>query len=353
MIGWVFATALVFASAEPVTVATPSVEMLPPRPEQVMVIPEALLAQYRAYAASREDGETPRLDLVVDFLFRPEGLGMSYRHDATYTVAEAYRTRSANCLTFTLLTVALARAAGFDAYGQQIAKSLAWRREGNTIYRSVHVNAGVFLQRRRLTIDVAWDEVIVGEPPEPISDARLLAHFYNNRMIELMAAHQLDAARLHAEQSLALDPDYATSWSNVGVLEQRAGQPALAERDCLRALALDPEHVGALINLIAHYQRNGASTAAAPYLKRLENLQKRDPLRQFILALDFEKRGEWRQAVAHYQRAIRLYAGEYRFHAGLANAYAQLGDRRRSARAMQRAQRLAASPPERQTLRAQ
>jgi tetratricopeptide (TPR) repeat protein len=340
MLGWMFATVLAIATSEPVVAPAIAVDLLPPPPDQVMVIPDALLTEFRTYIADRGAGKTPRVPLIVEFLFRPDGLGMVYQHDATFTVAEAYRTRTANCLTFTLLTVALARAVGYEAYGQQIARSLDWRREGDTVYRSIHVNAGVRLGPRRVSVDVAWDQVITGDPPERISDARLLAHYYNNRMVELMQTGDLTTARRYADQSLALDPGYATSWSNLAVLEQRAGQPAMAERDSLHALKLDPKHVAALINLIAHYQRGGEPARAAPYLKRLDRLQARDPLRQYILALDFEKQGDWRQAAAHYQRAIRLYDGEYRFHEGLARAYAELGDTKRSERATQRARQL-------------
>jgi tetratricopeptide (TPR) repeat protein len=340
MMGYALATLLAFATAEPVAASAVASAAPPPRPEQLLAIPDDLRAQFRDYLATHGAQLAPRIEHVVGFLFQPDGLGMVYERDATYTVAEAYRTRTANCLTFTLLTVALARHAGLNAYGQQIAKSLAWRREGNMIYRTIHVNAGVVVSRRRVSVDVAWDQVITGDPPEKISDARLFAHYYNNRSVELMAAGQLQSALRHAELSLALDRDYATSWSNAGVLQLRAGQPELAERDYQHALELEPRHTGALINLGTYYQRRGDAARAAPLLKRLETVQKRDPLHQFILALDYEKRGEFREAVAHYQRAIRLYDGEHRFYAGLARVYAQLGNTRRSDRALQRAQQL-------------
>ena len=152
MIGLVLAAALALVSPEPSAAALTPADLTPPRPEQLMAMPDALRQQFRQYALSRGEQNSAHVDWVVDFLFRPEGLGMVYRHDATYTVAEAFQTRTANCLTFTLLTVALAREAGLEAYGQQIAKSLAWRREGNTIYRTIHVNAGIRVARRRLSL---------------------------------------------------------------------------------------------------------------------------------------------------------------------------------------------------------
>jgi Tfp pilus assembly protein PilF len=357
MLGFVLATVLVLSSTEPVlsspvvdvaappgldrTLTLPSAaDAAPPAPEQVLVLPQALRDQFQEQVLSHSQQPQRRMDLLVAFLFHPAGLGMVYKHDATYTVAQAYQTRTANCLTFTLLTVALAREAGLDAYGQQIAKSLAWRREGNTIYRTIHVNAGIRISKRLLSVDVASDEVISSDPPEKINDARLLAHYYNNRSVELMAIGQIESAQRHLELSLKQDPRYATTWSNAGVLHQHAGKPALSEQDYRHALALDPDHPSALINLGAHFQRIGEPARATPYLKRLEVVQARDPLHQFILGLDSEKQGDFRQAVVHYRRAIRLYGGEQEFHASIARAYTQLGQTRRAQRASLRARQL-------------
>lgn len=339
MIGPLLGGLLMLAGIEGPMLA-PSAEANSPDPAEVMRIPEDLRQEFRAYVIDRATDPQQRMERLVDFLFMPEGLGMRYAQDATYTVAEAYQTRTANCLSFTLLTVVLAREAGLQAYGQQIAQSLAWRREGNTIFRTIHVNAGIRLGQRNLTVDVAWDRVIASDPPARVSDARLLAHYYNNRSVELMAAGQLDAARAHAAVSVQLDPAYATSWSNAGVLNLRAGLPDQAERDYRHALVLDPLHPSALINLGAHYQRLGKPERAAVYLRRVEALHQRDPLHHLILALDFEKQGDFEQAVSHYRRAIRLHAEEYRFHAGLARAYTQTGDLRKAARAQRRADQL-------------
>lgn len=339
MLGPWLGAMLAFAAIEARPVE-PVLALIPPESAQVMHIPEALRQEFRVYVLDQATEPQQRLERLVDFLFLPEGLGMRYDQDATHTIAEAYQTRTANCLSFTLLTVALAREAGLQAHGQQIAQSLAWRREGNTIYRSIHVNAGVRLGARNLTVDVAWDQVIASDPPARVSDARLLAHYYNNRSVELMAADQLDAARAHAAVSMRLDPGYATSWSNAGVLDLRAGLIEQAERDYRHALTLDPMHPSALVNLGAHYQRLGEPERAAEYLRRVDSLRKRDPLHHFILALDFEKQGDFAQAVRHYRRAIRLHAGEYRFHAGLARAYTQSGDHRRAERAQRRADQL-------------
>ncbi len=311
-----------------------------PAPAQILALPGALRDDFHARVLDVEHGEAQRLQRLVDYLFAPELLGMQYQPDATYTVAEAYATRRANCLSFTLLTIALAREAGLDAYGQEIAETLAWRKVDQTIYRSNHVNAGVTVRRKRLTVDVAWDEVIATEPPRAIDDARLFAHYYNNRAVDLMQAGQLEAALAHAEASLAQDADFATSWSNLGVLRRPAGDDARARGDFEHALMLDPAHPGALSNLAMQRRRDGDSAGADALLRQLESVQSRDPLHQFMLALDAEQAGDFERAATHYRRAIKLHEGEHSFHFGLARVYLHLGRDRAAARELERARAL-------------
>lgn len=338
MMTWAFAAALALAPVAPAPVSPPVAP--PPSPEQVLAIPAELRAKFHQQVIDQSRSPTRRLNLLVDFLFDDDGLAMEYEHDATHTVEQAYRTRKANCLTFTLLAIALAREAGLEAYGQDIEDTLVWRQEQSTIYRTTHVNAGIQIKRQRYSVDVAWDSVIARHPPEPIPDQRLLAHFYNNRVAELMAQDQLETAVAYAAISLQLDPAYATSWSNAGVLHMRAGRQTTAERYYKHALDLDAKHAGALFNMVGFYRRTGDHKNADEYQQRLEKARLRDPFHQFLLASDYERHGDYARAAEHYRRAIALHDTEHRFYFGLARAYLQLGQARRAGHALVRAHAL-------------
>lgn len=325
------ASSALSALAQPVT---------PPAPNDVLAVPEPLKRQFREQVLDRTHLPSARLERLVDFLFSAQGLGMRYEPDAHHTVAEAYATREANCMSFTLLTVALAREAGLDAYAQQTEETLAWRQDRNTLYRTQHVNAGVRIRERRFTVDVAWNEVITRKPPEPIRDNRLIAHYFNNRAAALLEQGSVDDALRHAAIALRLDPDYATSWSNTGVMYLRSGDDARAEQAYRQALDLDPDNPGALFNLVSFYQRAGDAVAARPLQKRLDAVQARDPFHHFLLAAGFERDGDLGQAANHYRKAIRLYDGEHRFHFGLARVYFLLGDTRRAGKALAHAREL-------------
>jgi Flp pilus assembly protein TadD len=333
-----FAAILAWSVAVPATVAPAAPPM--PRPEQVMAVPPELRAQMQHHVIGAGGSARVRLERLADFLVQKSGLGMEYSADATFTVEQAYRTRKANCLTFTLLTVALARESGLQAYGQKLDAIVAWRVGGDLIYRFNHVNAGVTIGHSRLTVDVARDGLMARHPPSPISDQHLLALYYNNRAAELVAGGAPAEAAPYMAMALQLAPRYASAWANAGVMHLRQGDPRAAERDYLKALALDPENAGALVNLVTLYSSNGDEARRAFYARRLEKVQVKDPYFQFLQAEDDEKKGDYAAAVEHYRRAIRLYDGDSRFYIGLARAYLQLGEEGHARRALKRATEL-------------
>jgi tetratricopeptide (TPR) repeat protein len=337
MVMWLYAAILAMSIAPPAPLVPAMLPM--PRPEQILAVPSELRVQLRKQVIGPGGSGKARLQRLVDFMFKKPGLGMEYQADATSTVEQAYRTRKANCLTFTLLTVALAREVGLDAYGQEVDQVLDWHVANGIIYRFSHVNAGINVGNMRYTIDVASDSVLARHPPKAIRDQRLLALYYNNRVAE-MIDDAPSAAAPYMAMALQLDPDYASGWANAGVLHLLKGDTRGAERDYLKALAIEPTHVGALLNLVTLYRRNGDEASSAIFERRLEKVQKKDPYYHFLQARDDEQQGDYAGAVQHYRRAIRLYDGDSRFYLGLARSYQKLGEERHARRATSHANAL-------------
>lgn len=358
MSAWVLAAVLALAApADPLpsVLATPEAQIAPaarappaaattaaapPTAEEVMALPAVLRQRVAEQVTASARSDTQRLQRLMEVMFGRNGLGIEYRDEATTTVEQAYLTRKANCLTFTLLFVALAREAGLEAYAQEIDQTLAWHQDQSTIYRTNHVNAGVRIGARRYTVDVGSDALIGRNPPERVSDQRLLAHFYSNRAASLMAQHDLQQAARHMRVAMQLDPGYANSWSNQGVLYLRQGELEQAHQAYLRALELDPSNSSALFNMLALVQRTGDAGGEAEYRRRLERVQARDPFHQFLLAIDHERHGRDALAATHYRRAIQLHGREHRFHFALARVYLRLGQPKLGERALRRAQAL-------------
>jgi Flp pilus assembly protein TadD len=331
MPGWLLAAALALSSPTAPSDADDVV------PSEVMRLPTEL--QQRLHSEILPTAQTPRqrLQAIMDLLTAPEGLALNYRDDATHSAAQAYATREVNCLTFTLLFLALARESGLNAQAQAVEQTLSWHQQDSTVFRANHVNARVRIGKSEVVVDIRGNSVSMRHPPAPISDQRLLAHYYNNLAMQRMARGELDTAQRHMATALSLAPEYAPHWSNAGVLRRRTGDEATAERDYLRALALDGDNALALMNLAALAQRRGDVQGEQAYREQLESIQRGDPFYQFLLGARLQAAGDLPAAVDQFRRAIRLHRGEHRFHAALADAYQQLGQTRLARESLRRA----------------
>lgn len=344
MIGWALAAALALS---PPAGEHARPQHAPPDPAQIMAVPPALraLVQERVNAPGR--GHWQRLQRLTELMSTSQdGLRLEYHDQATQTVDQAFLNRQVNCLTYTLVFLALAREAGLDAYPQEIDETLAWQQRKDVVYRSNHVNAAVRLGTRRYVVDVGSSFVIGRHPAHAIDERRLLAQYYNNRAAQLMAVGELPAALAHADIAIELDPAYPTTWSNTGVLRLHSGDLAGAEQAYVTALSLAPEHSSALFNLVSLYKRRGDHKREMQFRRRLDKVQSRDPFHQFMLAVQLEQRGDYALAIERYRLAIRLHGDEHRFYHGLARAYAQAGNQRRAHRALQQALTLATGKDE-------
>lgn len=335
------------AAPAPTAVEVPAL----PAPDEVMAIPDALRAEFRERVLDTTNSPELRVRRMVSFMFDKDGLGLEYKGDATNTVAESYRTRQVNCLSFTLMAVALAREAGLKAQGQQIDRVLAWSLVGDVVMQSLHANAVVTLRDRNLQVkdgrdfvlDIASSGLYTGEymvHGYKVEDDRLLAAFYGNRAMELLAKGRLAESQTWLDQALALDPDDATLWNNAGVLSERSGDMAGAEGRFLRAARRNPRHTSVLYNLVALYQARGDATRATYWKERADRVLRRDPFYQFSLAERNAQAGAYDEAVRYYRRAISLDGRERLFHFGLARAYVKQGKLDRAAKELDVASRL-------------
>lgn len=324
------------ALVTPVETPAPAPEPAPPpTPEAITAIPAELQALLRERVVGHGSREN-RLQRLVDFMFDADGLALEYDGHTTSTVAQSFRRHKVNCLSFSLLFVALARQAGLDAYVQETDHVLAWYEGSGVLYSAGHVNAGVDLGHRRQTIDIDSSIMMTRGPPQKISDQRALAHYYNNRGAELMDQQQPVAARKYLDTAIAMAPDFLGTWNNLGVLEMRTGDVQAAERAYLNAYRKDPGYAATLSNLVSLYRQTGDRARAAVFEGQLFQVEQNDPFHHMLLALAYEQRGDFEQAVDHYRQAIRLHS-DHRLYFGLARVYIQMGDRRHARRALERA----------------
>ena len=328
-----------------VCVASPDARATPARDatiEAAMALPDDLRRMLPAQALDRRVDDAIRVQTLVDFMIASDGLALLYQEQPTYGIAESFAQRRVNCLSFTMMFIAMARASGIKAFAQASDDALSMRIQDGTLFRATHVNAGVLIDGEHYSVDVGWRGVAAGRKPRRISDPRTVALLHNNHAVEHLLQGESAAAAQAIAAALALDAGSATLWSNAGVVHARAGRRDEAERAYLRAIALQRDHIGALANLVGFHRAGGNAVQLALYDKRLQRAQALDPFSQFLIGQSRAEAGIPADAIAHYRRAIRMLPDEPQFHRSLADAYESIGDPVAATRARDRALRLEA-----------
>ncbi len=341
MIGWnaLALLAAVTLAPPPELPAPPPAEAIP-TPEQVMAIPPEARAFLHERVMAPGKSQERRLQRLMELVFQPSGIDLQYDTEATLTVAETWRQRRANCLSFALMFVALAREMGLQARMQEVGQVVIWYEEQGLMFNAGHVNVGMSVNGRPATLDLDQNVLYDRSGPQPISDQRALAHFYNNRGAEELARHDYAMARQYFEAALRMDPRFAATWSNLGVLDARENNDAGAISDFDEALAINRNHAAALHNASQLYQRLGQTAQADQLRTRLEHNRRRDPFYHFLQGAAAERATNYTRAIDHYRKAIRLYPSAHQFHFGLARAYYLNGQNHRAEREMERARAL-------------
>jgi len=352
---WIFAAALAMSVVQHADAHPPALpDGVPSAPvaavpsiEEAMALPEELRAEVRRRVLEPGGTTSQKVDRLADYVFGSDGLALVYDNGVTRTVAETWRDRRANCLSFSMLFIALAREVGLEARMQEVGDILVWYQGQRGVYASNHVNIAVRTDSRWKEVDLATSLVVLSDGPRGVDERRVMAHFYNNRGAEAMVMGDTATAEASLQAALDQDPGFASTWTNYGVLLLRRGDAASAERAYLEALRLDAKHSPTLSNLVSLYRLQGERRLQSRYQRKLDEVRRADPFHHFMLALRCEGDGDYECAISRYQRAISLRGWEHQFHFGLSRAYFLSGKLAAAQREMERAYALAGGDTER------
>jgi len=283
----------------------------------------------RAFVADRVPARGPdgyRLRELLAGLIYDEAFTVEYA-DQTYTAAEAFRLRRANCLAFTNLFVALAREAGLTVHYQEVDVPPDWSRNGDLLVQNRHMNAVVdFGNQPEQIVDFNMADFRLNYDRRVISDERARAHYHSNVGAERLEAGDALAAFQNFRQAIALDQSFVPAWINLGTLYQRSGRPDFAEAAWRHALRLAPGELVALSNLERLFRSSGRRAEADELGRRVERHREANPYYRFEQARQAFAAGDYATAIGHLKFAIRRKANEDRFYALLGLAHQRRGE---------------------------
>lgn len=264
------------------------------------------------------------------------GRGIVYNAYSTQTPIVAFQQLRVNCLSFSLLYVALANHLKLNAQINEVHTPPVWNlRDKDSLFLMRHVNVKVALREERFVSTQADDAVIDLEMDryKPtysqhfISDAQVAAQFYNNRGMEIAAEGNLHTAFLYLRKALQEDSRQSYIWNNFASLHSQQHLLREAEVIYLHGLEVSPGDLSIMANLAGLYRRLGDSEKANSYKKLAQHHRQANPYYQYAMALSAEDKEDYPNALRYVKRALELAKDEPRFYQLAASIYTSLGDK--------------------------
>ena len=275
--------------------------------------------------------QASRTAQLLVLVFGPDMKAFAYAGGHSTVAADTWRLRRGDCLSLSVMSVALARALEVPAQVQEVRVPVSFDRRGGVDFLNAHVNVLVRNDRRLRTMNrslAAGDIVIDFEPQvgtrqrgTTLSDTEVLARHLNNLAAEHLADGRDRLAYAHFKAAALAAPAYAASYSNLAALYLRAGHAQAAEALLRHSLALNETSDLALSGLHRLLLSQGRDAEAQDYEKRLKARREQDPYYWLGLGLERLQQARYAQAVDALERAQALTSGFEEVHRHLAIAY--------------------------------
>ncbi|CAN5264558.1 hypothetical protein BH10PSE17_BH10PSE17_12970 [soil metagenome] len=293
---------------------------------------------------------------LVEALYRDGELRIDYDASITRNAAQAFDSRSGNCLALVLMTAAFAKELGLSVVYQQVLRPPIWDRSDEVLMSIGHVN--LTLNNKLIDAPGASTQELLTvdfmRPPEGsvqrvrrIGEATLVAMYLNNRAVESIVARRPADAYWFVRAAIERDPALLEAYMTLAVVYRQQGHPALAEPALARVLTREPDDVNALrnqLNLARDLGRVDESAALEARLARLDPHPAFSYFQQGRIAFDHNRReGARRLFETDIARAPRHHEFEF----WLAMTYERLGQPHAAREHLARAVEISATRRER------
>jgi Flp pilus assembly protein TadD len=269
------------------------------------------------------------------------GRGITYSAYITNTGIDAFEKRQANCLSYTLLYVAMARYLGLKAEVNEVILPPTWdMRAGDTYLFMRHVNAKIFLPATNhswikttrtadvsdIVVDLEMRRFRAHYKQKVISKDLVAAQFYSNRGMELAAEGDSRTAFLYLRKALIMSDQPSYIWSNFGSLYRRQGLLTEAEAIYLHGLKVNPRDYTIMHNLAGIYRETGDMEQYHYYQERVRKHRNANPYYIYRRALEETEKQNYPKALSLIKNAIKKEKDEVRFYRLAVTIYDALGD---------------------------
>lgn len=275
---------------------------------------------------------------LLEALYSGSKTGLKLDYDATYTrnAAETYRDRAGNCMSLVIMTAAFARELGMKVRYQNVLLEESWSRSGGLYLLSGHVNlvldyrlpdllAGANAERS-LVVDFLPGQRADNRYTQLLEEDDIVMMYQNNRAAEAMVQGKLDDAYWWARAATRGNPRTALAYNTLGVVYERHGNLAMAERAYRAALMREPESAAALRNLEPVLIAQGKTAEAKEVAQRVARIEPIPPFHYFNKGVTAFHNGDYNEARNLFEREVKRAPYYDEFHFWLAATLLRLGE---------------------------
>ena len=283
-----------------------------------------------------------RLELLTSAVTNSGVLGFDYDERRTLTAAEAFETRSGNCIGFANLMVALARQAGLKARYQEVFRRPEWSdHEDDTVLLVKHINVVIETHRDIWVVDVSGIKIHPTARRRFIDDSYAKALYLNNIAVDSLLENDLPTAYAYMHSAIEADYQATDPWVNMGVIYGRNDQLDDAVTAFNHALQIDSNEYSALSNLYEVYIEQEDFESAANLESRVERYRSNNPYYLLKLSDEALELDQFEESISLLQRAIRKKNDDHKLHFALAKTQYLSGEMVDAESSLMRARELA------------
>ncbi|MFT6954799.1 MAG: tetratricopeptide (TPR) repeat protein [Glaciecola sp.] len=298
----------------------------------------ALDPQAKTFVAETIEGlhsGDERIEALIHRIFARADLDLVYEASANTIASETFKNGSANCLSLSIMTFAMAKEAQLQSDFQIVEIPEYWTRRGGYTLLNGHINLRI-KAKTNSNITRLFENVFVVDfdpsagankfPTQYASEKVVLAMFYNNKGADALLNENSDLAYAYLREAILADENYAGAWVNLGLLYRKKGLYNLALGAYNQAIALNEDYNTAWENLAILYEHLGDTKAAFDIHTRLDQKRQKNPFYHQMLAEIDRNEGSLENSILHYKKAIGLNNNQHQFYFGLATVYFDKGD---------------------------
>jgi Flp pilus assembly protein TadD len=272
-----------------------------------------------------------RVGALYEGLYGKDPKHFGYNALQTRTAGDVFRSRSGNCLSYTIMTAAFAKRMGLPVQFHQVDMGEVWDRNNNIEYRIGHVNLtvgenSVTSPDSAKLFDFVNPEEASNGMQEDIGEDVIVAMYMNNRAAEALAKNDVDNAYWWARAAIVHTPAFMASYNTLGVVYQRHQNLADAERVFHRILDREADNVLALSNEAQVLEKLGRPAEAKELRGRLVAIQPNPPYYFFNRGIDAMRLSDFKTAKAEFTKEVNRASYNHEFHFWLALANYYLGN---------------------------